>query len=449
MTPADPADPDRAAGAVAAAQDEVVQLCSELIQIESVNTGDPATIGDGEAEAARFLQGKLAEVGFETTYLEAVPGRGNVVCRLAGADPSRPALLVHGHVDVVPADAAEWTVHPFSGAVQDGYVWGRGAVDMKGMVAMTVALARQYRAHGVVPPRELVFSFMSDEEAGGAFGAHWLVDHHPELFAGVSEAISEVGGFSIPLGDERRAYLVAAAEKGVAWATLKATGTAGHGSMVNHDNAVSRVAAEVTRLGSHRFPIVHTATVDLLLARIGELTGLQFPEDDIEGSVEKIGPVARIVNATLRNTANPTMLRAGYKANVIPSTAEATVDCRVLPGQQEHFREEVARIVGDDIEIDWVWQPPLEYPFEGRLVDAMVAAIAAEDPTGVTVPYMLSGGTDNKAFDKLGVAGYGFSPMRLPADLDFTSLFHGVDERIPVESLRFGVRVLDRLIRTS
>jgi acetylornithine deacetylase/succinyl-diaminopimelate desuccinylase-like protein len=448
MTPPDPTDTTTAANAVAAAQDEVVQLCSELIQIESVNTGDPATIGDGEARAARFLQGKLSEVGYETTYLEATPGRGNVICRLAGADPDRGALLLHGHIDVVPADASEWTVHPFSGAVQDGYVWGRGAVDMKGMVAMTVALARQYRAHGFVPPRDLVFSFMSDEEAGGAFGSQWLVDHHPELFAGVTEAVSEVGGFSIPLGDERRAYLVAAAEKGVAWATLRATGTAGHGSMVNHDNAVSRIAAAVTRLGAHEFPIVRTATVDALLARISELTGREFPEGDLEGAVDKIGPVSRIVNATLRNTANPTMLRAGYKANVIPSTAEATVDCRVLPGSQHTFRDEVAAIVGDDIEIDWVWQPPLEYPFEGRLVDAMAAAVTAEDADGVTVPYMLSGGTDNKAFDRLGVSGYGFSPMRLPADLDFTSLFHGVDERIPVDALTFGVRVLDRLIRT-
>ncbi len=448
MTPSDPTDSSPAANAVAAAQAEVVQLCSELIQFESVNTGDPATIGDGEARAARYLQNKLEEVGYETTYLEATPGRGNVICRLTGADPDRGALLLHGHVDVVPADAAEWTVHPFSGAVQDGYVWGRGAVDMKGMVAMTVALARQYRAHGFVPPRDLVFSFMSDEEAGGAFGAHWLVDHHPELFAGVTEAISEVGGFSIPLGDDRRAYLVAAAEKGVAWATLKATGTAGHGSMINHDNAVSRVAAAVTRLGTHRFPITHTVTVDTLLSRITELTGLEFPEDDLEGSVDKIGPVARIVNATLRNTANPTMLRAGYKANVIPSTAEATVDCRVLPGSQDTFRQQVTDIVGDGIEIDWVWQPPLEYPFEGNLVDAMTAAVTAEDPQGTAIPYMLSGGTDNKAFDKLGVAGYGFSPMRLPADLDFTALFHGVDERIPVDALAFGVRVLDRLIRT-
>jgi acetylornithine deacetylase/succinyl-diaminopimelate desuccinylase-like protein len=338
MNTLDPTDRERAAAAGAAAQEEVVRLCSELIRIESVNTGEPATIGDGEARAARYLQEQLEEVGLETTYLEAVPGRGNVICRLPGQDRSMDALLLHGHVDVVPADAAEWTVHPFSGAVQDGYVWGRGAVDMKGMVAMTVALARQYRAHDYKPSRDLVLSFMSDEEAGGAFGAHWLVDNHPELFAGVAEAISEVGGFSIPLGDERRAYLVAAAEKGFAWATLKATGTAGHGSMVNHDNAVSRVAAAVTRLGDHRFPIVHTATVDAFLSRIHDLTGIDFPEQDLEGAVGKIGPVSRLVSATLRNMPTPPCCRPGTRPTSFPppprppSTAACCPDSRNTSG---------------------------------------------------------------------------------------------------------------------
>ncbi len=433
-------------GGQSAAESEVVQLCSELIRIESVNTGEASTIGDGEARAAKYIQQKLEEVGYETTYLEAVPGRGNVICRLAGADPSRGALLVHGHVDVVPADASEWTVDPFSGAIQDGYVWGRGAVDMKDMVAMTVAVARDFKRSGYVPPRDLIFAFMSDEEAGGSWGAQWLVDHHPELFSDATEAISEVGGFSVPLSDDRRAYLVAAAEKGVAWAHLSATGRAGHGSMINDDNAVTRIAKAVTDLGSHEFPITHTSTVDALLKRINELTGLEFPEEDLESSVAKIGPVSRILNATLRNTANPTMLKAGYKANVIPSTATATVDCRVLPGSEEHFREEVARIVGDGVDIEWTWQPPLEFPFEGSLVDAMTAALLAEDPDGTAVPYMLSGGTDNKAFARLGVAGYGFSPLRLPADLDFSALFHGVDERVPVDALEFGARVLDRLL---
>jgi acetylornithine deacetylase/succinyl-diaminopimelate desuccinylase-like protein len=431
-----------------AAEQEVVQLCSELIQIESVNTGDPDTIGDGEARAARYLQQKLEEVGYETTYVEAVPGRGNVIARLQGADPSRGALLIHGHVDVVPADATEWTVDPFSGAVRDGYVWGRGAVDMKDMVAMTVAVARDFKRTGYVPPRDLIFAFMSDEEAGSALGSQWLVDHHPELFEGATEAVSEVGGFSIPTSADSRAYLIAAAEKGVAWAHLTATGRAGHGSMINDDNAVSRIAQAVARLAAHEFPLTRTATVDALLASITQLTGLEFPEEDLESAVAKVGPVARILNATLRNTANPTMLKAGYKVNVIPSTATATVDCRVLPGSEGTFRDEVARIVGDDVQIEWTFQPPLEFPFEGTLVDAMTAALRAEDPNGTAVPYMLSGGTDNKAFARLGVAGYGFAPLRLPADLDFSALFHGVDERVPVDALTFGTRVLDRFLRT-
>ena len=430
------------------AEEEVVQLCSELIQIDSVNTGDPATTGDGEARAARYIQQKLEEVGYETTYVESAPGRGNVFARLAGADPSRGALLLHGHTDVVPANASEWSVDPFSGAVRDGYVWGRGAVDMKDMVAMLVAVARQFKAENIVPPRDLIFAFMADEEAGGTWGAQWLVTHHPELFSDATEAVSEVGGFSVSLDDVRRAYLVAAAEKGVAWAHLKATGTAGHGSMKHDDNAVTRIAAAVTRLGSHQFPFIMTETVRAFLDKISELTGLEFPEDDLEGAIDKLGPVSRIVKATLRNTANPTMLEAGYKANVIPSTATATVDCRVLPGQEDTFQAEVAEIVGPDIEITWTWQPPLEFPFEGALVDAMSAALLAEDPNGHAVPYMLSGGTDNKAFARLGIKGYGFAPLQLPPDLDFSALFHGVDERVPVAALEFGTRVLHRLLLT-
>jgi acetylornithine deacetylase/succinyl-diaminopimelate desuccinylase-like protein len=433
----------------AAAEGEVVRLCSELIQIDSVNTGDPATIGDGETRAARYVQSKLAEVGYETVFYESVPGRGNVVCRLAGADPDRGALLIHGHLDVVPANAADWTVDPFSGAVRDGYVWGRGAVDMKDMVAMTLALARDYRRRGVIPPRDLIFAFVADEEAGGYFGARWLVAHHPELFAGATEAISEVGGFSITLDSTRRAYLVAAAEKGIAWATLRATGTAGHGSMINDDNPVTRIAAAVGKLGTHVFPITRTATVDAFLAHVTELTGLDFPDEDLEGAIAKLGPIARLVMATLRNTANPTMLTAGYKMNVIPGEARATVDCRILPGSEDTFREQIAELVGDGITIEWVWQPPLEVPFEGPLVEAMTAALTAEDEGAHAVPYMLSGGTDNKVFAQLGINGYGFSPLRLPPELDFTSLFHGVDERVPVDALTFGVRVLDRLLLNS
>jgi acetylornithine deacetylase/succinyl-diaminopimelate desuccinylase-like protein len=431
------------------AEDEVVGLASDLIRIDTTNTGDPATVV-GEQEAAEYVAAKLAEVGYETTYVESgAPRRGNVIARLPGADPSRGALLIHGHLDVVPADPSEWSVHPFSGAVQDGYVWGRGAVDMKDMVAMTLAVARRFSRDGVVPPRDLVFAFLADEEAGGLFGSHWLVEHRPELFDGCTEAIGEVGGFSLTLADESRAYLIETAEKGIAWMRLRARGRAGHGSMLHDGNAVTLLSEAVAKLGRHRFPIVLTDSVREFLAAITELTGLEFPEDDLDGAVAKLGGLARAVGATLRDTANPTMLAAGYKANVIPSMAEAVVDCRVLPGRLEAFEREVGELLGPDIEREWVLNlPPVQTTFDGALVEAMTAALQAEDPGAATVPYMLSGGTDAKAFARLGMRCFGFAPLKLPADLDFAALFHGVDERVPVDALKFGTRVLDRFLRT-
>ena len=434
---------------MSSAEEEVVGLASELIRIDSTNTGDPQTLV-GERAAAEYVAAKLAEVGYEPIYVESgAPGRGNVVARLEGADSSRGALLVHGHLDVVPADASEWSVHPFSGTVQDGYLWGRGAVDMKDMVAMTIAVARQLKRDGVVPPRDLVFAFVADEEAGGLQGSHWLVDNRPELFDGCTEGIGEVGGFSITIGDAVRAYLIETAEKGIAWMRLRVRGRAGHGSMVHEDNAVTMLAEAVARLGRHRFPLVLTDSVREFLAGISELTGLEFPEDDLDGAVAKLGGIARAVGATLRDTANPTMLDAGYKANVIPSVAEAVIDCRVLPGRQAAFERELDEILGPDVEREWlVNQPPLETTFDGVLVDAISAAIIAEDPDAKMIPYMLSGGTDAKAFSRLGIRCFGFSPLKLPADLDFAALFHGVDERVPVDALTFGTRVLDRFFRS-
>jgi acetylornithine deacetylase/succinyl-diaminopimelate desuccinylase-like protein len=437
------------AGSTSTAEDEVVGLASDLIRIDTTNTGDPDTLV-GERAAAEYVAGKLSEVGFETTYVESgAPGRGNVIARLPGADPHRGALLVHGHLDVVPADAAEWSVHPFSGAVQDGYLWGRGAVDMKDMVAMTIAVARRFRHDGVIPPRDLVFAFLADEEAGGRHGAHWLVEHHPALFEGCTEAVSEVGGFSLTVREGRRLYLIETAEKGIAWMRLRARARAGHGSMVHEDNAVTALCEAVARLGKHRFPLVMTDTVQEFLVAVGEETGLDFSGDDLEGAVAKLGGLARIVGATLRDTANPTMLDAGYKANVIPSTAEAVVDCRVLPGRQAAFEREVDELLGPDVTREWVMNsPPVQTTFDGDLVAAMDAAILQEDPGARTIPYMLSGGTDAKAFSRLGMRCFGFAPLRLPPDLDFAALFHGVDERVPVDGLTFGTRVLDRFLRS-
>jgi acetylornithine deacetylase/succinyl-diaminopimelate desuccinylase-like protein len=434
-----------ATGAVA----EVVTLASELIAIDTTNVDDPTARGT-ERTAAEYVAGKLADVGYEPVYLESgAPGRGNVVVRLTGADPSRGGLLVHGHLDVVPADASEWSVHPFSGEVSDGYLWGRGAVDMKGMVAMTLAVARAFKRDGVVPPRDLVFAFVADEEAGGFYGARWLVDNHPELFDGVTEAISEVGGFSITVGDGVRAYLVETAEKGVAWLRLKTQGTAGHASMLQTDNPVARLAAAITRLEQHRFPLVLTDPVREFLAGVADLTGVPFDENDPEGAVARLGNLSRLIGATLRDTATVTRFDAGYKANVVPSVARATVDGRMLPGREEAFEAEIADVLGPDVHREWDSLPPVHTTFDGALVDAMAAAIGAEDPGARLLPYMLSAGTDAKSFQRLGIRHFGFAPLKLPPELDFPALFHGVDERVPVDALEFGVCVLDRLLRTG
>src|SRR5579875_689514 len=299
--------------------DAVVDVVSRLIRFDTSNTGDLDTT-KGEAECARWIAAQLEDVGYQVEYLESgAPGRGNVFARLTGADSSRGALLVHGHLDVVPALAADWSVHPFSGAIEDGYVWGRGAVDMKDMVGMMIVVARHFRQAGIVPPRELVFAFVADEENGGSFGAQWLVDHRPELFDGVTEAIGEVGGFSLTVprrdGGERRLYLIETAEKSLQWMRLTAQGRAGHGSMVHDHNAVTVLAEAVARLGRHRFPLVLTDTVAQFLAAVSEETGFEFNMEspDVEGAIEKLGPTARMLKAVLYDTANPTMLKAGYK----------------------------------------------------------------------------------------------------------------------------------------
>jgi acetylornithine deacetylase/succinyl-diaminopimelate desuccinylase-like protein len=436
--------------------DEVVELVSALIRFDTTNTGDPETT-KGERECAQWVAEQLEEVGYETEYVEAgAPGRGNVFARLNGRDPNRGALLIHGHLDVVPAEAADWSVHPFSGAVEGGYVWGRGAVDMKNMVGMTLAVARHFKRTGIVPPRDLVFAFVSDEEAGGKFGSHWLVDHRPDLFGGVTEAIGEVGGFSLTVprrdGGERTLYLIETAEKAMMWMRLTARGRAGHGSMINDDNAVTAVAEAAARLGRHQFPIVMTDAVEQFLEAVAEETGYSFDwgSPDLDGAVGKLGTIARIVGATLRDTANPTMLKAGYKANVIPATAEAVVDCRVLPGRLPAFEREVDDLIGPNIAREWIVDlPSYETSFDGELLDAINAALLAADPDARTVPYMLSGGTDAKAFARLGIRCFGFVPLRLPPDLDFASLFHGVDERVPVDALTFGAEVLKHFLLNS
>lgn len=429
------------AGAGITAADEVATLCSDLIRIDTTNPGDNS--GPGERRAAEQVAALLAEVGLAPEVLESHPGRATVVARIEGEDSSRPALLVHGHLDVVPADAADWAVHPFSGEIRDGYVWGRGAVDMKDMDAMILAVVRQRLREGRRPPRDVVLAFLADEEAGGSYGAGWLVEQHPELLEGVTEAIGEVGGFSATIGGQRL-YLLQTAEKGMAWLRLTARGTAGHGSMIQPDNAVTELAEAAARVGRHEWPIRLTPAAQAFCEAACEALKIDFDPNDCRGVLAKLGSLARMVGATLTNTANPTMLDAGYKVNVIPQQASASVDGRFLPGHEEEFLAELDSLLGPGVRREYIHHDvALETTFDGELVDAMTAALLAADPGARVVPYCLSGGTDAKSFSRLGIRCFGFAPLRLPADLDFAGMFHGVDERVPVEALRFGTAVLD------
>jgi acetylornithine deacetylase/succinyl-diaminopimelate desuccinylase-like protein len=426
------------------AQDEVVEICRDLIRIDTTNPGDHS--GPGERQAAEHVAGLLAEAGLEPAVLESHPKRASVVARISGRDRSRPGLLVHGHLDVVPASAADWQVHPFSGEIADGCVWGRGAIDMKDMDAMLLAVVRQRLREGRPPARDVVLAFTADEEAGGAWGARWLVDTHPDLFQGVTEAVGEVGGFSVTIGGHRL-YLLQTAEKGMAWLRLTARGRAGHGSMIQPDNAVTELAEAVGRLGRHEWPVRLIPSVRALLEGVCEALGVEFVPDDPGQALGKIGPVSRVIGATLQNTANPTVLRAGYKVNVVPQTATAEVDGRFLPGYEEEFFAELDRVLGPAVTRELIHSDiALETTPDGDLYDAMTGALAAEDPGARVIPYCLSAGTDAKSFSRLGMRCFGFTPLRLPPGVDFSGMFHGVDERVPVAGLQFGVRVLDRFL---
>jgi acetylornithine deacetylase/succinyl-diaminopimelate desuccinylase-like protein len=431
------------AGVTTQATDDVVEICRDLIRIDSAN---PTS---NEREIAEWVAAKLTDAGLTPEIYESDPGRASVVARWTGEDSTRDALLIHGHLDVVPANAEDWSVDPFAGEIRDGCVWGRGAVDMKDMDAMVLALLADWQRQGKRPPRDVVLAFVADEEAGGLKGAHHLVDNHAGLFEGCTEAVSEVGGFSMTIGG-RRLYAIQTAEKGIAWLRLVAEGRAGHGSMLNDDNAVTALAEAVARVGRHSFDIELSETVETFLRAICDALEIPFDPDDIESVLAKLGPLAKMIGATVRHTANPTMLDAGYKQNVIPGVGYAYLDCRFLPGKEDQFNAELAKVVGPDVAIEVMQrQIALETGFDGDLVAAMSAAILAEDPDGRCIPYCMSGGTDAKAFSELGMRCFGFSPLRLPAELDFMGMFHGVDERVPVEGLQFGVRALSRFLATS
>lgn len=431
-------------------EDEVVDLTRELIRIDTSNYG-PSENTVGEAEAAEYCAERLREVGLDPEVVVTTGDRRRgMVVRVPGTDAQAPALVLHGHLDVVPAVAADWTHPPFAGEIDDGFVWGRGAVDMKNMDAMILAVCRHWGRTGERPRRDVIVAFFPDEEAGLLHGSQWFVEHRPDLFAGASEAVGEVGGFSVTVHDDLRLYPIQTAEKGIKWLRLRASRRAGHGSMIHRDNAVTELAEAVTRIGRHEWPIRRTKTVDRFLDELSQAYGLDLSECDVEELLQRLGTLGMLVGATLQNTANPTMLEAGYKVNVIPTDATAFIDGRFLPGYESEFDETIRDLVAsvsDGIDVQAVNQDiAIEAPFETVTFDLMASVLRQEDPAATAVPYMISGGTDAKALSRLGIDCYGFSPLRMPPDLDYWRLFHGVDERVPVDGLKFGVRVLHRFL---
>ena len=426
------------------ALEETARIASDLIRFDTSNYGDG--VSNGEADAAEYLGARLEALGLAPQYFESEPGRVSVVARVEGADPSKPALVVHGHSDVVPADPANWSVDPFGGVIKDGMLWGRGAVDMKNMDAMMITALGDILGAGKQPARDLVVAFFADEEAGGVLGSHFMVSEHPEVFAGATEAISEVGGYSVTLNGTR-AYLLQTGEKALVWIKLVARGTAAHGSRIIHDNAVTKLAEAVAKVGRKEWPLHLTDTTEELLGELALIMGVDPQKIGPDELVLSTGTAAGFIQATLRTTSNPTLLKAGYKHNVIPDTAEALVDIRTIKGEEDAVLAEIRELVGPDIEVVVLHQDVgLETPFSGPLVDAMVGALTARDPGAPVLPYLLSGGTDNKALSGLGITGYGFAPLRLPAELDFPGMFHGVDERVPLDALVFGRQVLGDLL---
>jgi len=418
---------------------ETARIARDLIRFDTSNCGNG--VANSETEAAHYVGDYLAAMGLDVTYIDSEPGRTSVITRVAGANPELPALVVHGHLDVVPVDPDAWSVDPFAGEIRDGMLWGRGAVDMKDMDAMILTALREMHDTGQKPNRDLIVAFFADEENGGEYGSHYVVTKHPELFTGATEAISEVGGYSVTIGDQR-AYLLQTGEKALIWATITAHGTAAHGSRVIPNNAVTKLAEAVVKLGRAEWPVQMTNTTTALVAAVAEILGLD-PAGDPRDIIRATGLAAGFLEPSLSTTSNPTQLTAGYKHNVIPDSASAAIDIRPLPGHEDEVLERVRDIVGPDIDVSIVTQDiGLENAFDVPIVDAMAKALRAQDPGAKMLPYLLSGGTDNKAMALLGIAGYGFAPLRLPADLDFPSLFHGVDERVPLDALDFGHRVL-------
>ncbi|KAB8290927.1 M20/M25/M40 family metallo-hydrolase [Bifidobacterium avesanii] len=443
------------------AEAEAVAFTRRLIRFDTRNACTDSPDRCNERPAAQWAADRLAEAGIAPTIMESAPGRAIVTATLPGMDRSLPPLLIHGHLDTVPVDPAQWSVDPFGGEIRtdaDGIpcVWGRGAVDMKDMVGMTLAALRSLARNGTRPRRDVRLALLPDEEAGGRYGSIWVAEHRPDIFAHVGYVVSETGGFSDQVNG-RRVYYVQVGEKGTQWFRLEARGTQSHGSQINRDNAVVRIAEAACRIAAYRWPVDVNPVTRMLLDGLRSLTdspagSAQAVDDEaVRTLVRHAGATEPWIASSLRNTFNVSSIDADSTVNVIPATASALVDGRALPGQEEPLLRTLRSLAGDGVTVSAIHRSNgyLSDP-SGALFRAAANAIHEFDPQARVLPFLSSGGTDSKAV--LGVSpgaqALGFAPLRTPPAFRYIARFHGVDERVPVESLRFGERVLERFIAT-
>ncbi len=425
-----------------------VELLQNLIRFDTTNPPG------NETPCIGYIDGLLTRAGLETTILARDPSRANLVSRLAGRGEA-PPLLMYGHVDVVTTEGQQWTHPPFEGKVADGYIWGRGTLDMKGEVTMMLAALLRAKEEGLVPPGDVVLAVVSDEEAGGEYGARYLVENHAALFDGIRYAIGEAGGFTFYVG-EGKLYPIMLAEKQICWMKATVRGPAGHASMPLRGGAMARLANVLQRLDKGRMPVHVTPVAQQMIEQMATLlpppqaqAALQLLDPARADAVlDAMGPMGHVLNPLLHNTASPTILHGSTKINVIPAAVSVELDGRLLPGfGPDDMIAELRPLLGDEVELEVLrYEPGPPEPDMG-LYDTLADILRQADPEGVPGPLLMSGVTDGRHFARLGIQTYGFTPMKLPPELDMWSLAHAADERLPVDALDFGVEAIYQLLQ--
>ena len=435
-------------GSLATLHERPVELLQNLIRFDTTNPPG------NEAACIGYIDDVLTDAGFETMILTRDESRANLVTRLAGQGHA-PPLLMYGHVDVVTTEGQEWTHPPFDGTVADGYIWGRGTLDMKGAVAMMMAALMRARAQGLAPPGDVVLAVVSDEEAGGEYGARYLVENHAELFDGIRYAIGEAGGFSFQIGGSTL-YPIMVAEKQICWMKATVRGEGGHGSMPAKGQAMAKLAQVLQTLDRRRLPVhVTPPTRQMIEGMASVLPSLQrlllrqllnpMLTDRI---LDLMGPMGEIMDPLLHNTVSPTVLQGSTKINVIPSEVSVELDGRLLPGYTaDDMVSELRALVGDEVELTVVKHEPGPPEPDMGLFDTLADILREADPGSTPGPLVLAGVTDARHFSRLGIHTYGFTPMKMPPELDFWRLAHATDERIPVDSMEFGIEAIYKLLQ--